>query len=177
MGEMDNFQAKICTVGDFAVGKSSLVQRYVEGVFGEQYLSTIGVWISRKIVEVKEVRASMILWDLAGGENDLGAQFNYLQGAAGVIIVCDLTRAETLTNVKKTFHELYSILPQAEILLIGNKSDLDETREVSDEIMQELAAELNCDLFITSAKTGANVENMFFRLAEKLLASRRPPQK
>ncbi len=171
---MTNIQLKICSLGDFAVGKTSLIRRYVEGVFDEKYLSTIGVWISRKTIRHENYEFNLILWDLAGGDNYLRHHTNYLRGAAGAILVCDLSRLETLPYIKKYAGQLRTLNPKAEIVMVGNKSDLSDAREVTDESLDGLSADLECDYFVTSAKTGSNVEDVFLSLAKQLASKRWP---
>ena len=88
-------QKKICLLGEFAVGKTSLIRRYVEDKFSDKYLSSIGVKVSRKNVELGDDTVKLLIWDLAGGEDY--TQSSYLMGAAGALLVCDVTRADTLT--------------------------------------------------------------------------------
>ena len=94
-------QKKICLLGDEAVGKTSLVRRYVEGRFDEKYLSTMGVTISRKTMVRPTYTMNMLVWDMEGSPTLKKIQVNYLRGAAGALIVCDLTRRETLSAFDK----------------------------------------------------------------------------
>ena len=91
-------QKKICMLGSFSVGKTSLVRQFVEGQFTDKYLSTIGVKVSRKTVERPQSQLKFLIWDLAGGDDFTQVGNNYLRGAKGALIVCDLTRAETLAE-------------------------------------------------------------------------------
>src|SRR5512147_1281675 len=93
---MTVIQKKVCLLGDFAVGKTSLVRRYVEGRFDDKYLSTIGVKISRKTLARSTGTLNLLIWDLAGSDEFNTIAPSYLRGAAGALIVCDLTRPETL---------------------------------------------------------------------------------
>jgi len=87
-------QKKVCLLGDFSVGKTSLSERFVYDRFSGRYLSTIGVKISRKPINIsKDIMLNMLIWDLAGSEEFSGVQSSYLQGAQGAILVCDLTRS------------------------------------------------------------------------------------
>ncbi len=164
-------QKKICMLGDFAVGKTSLVRRFVEGRFDDRYLSTIGVKVSRREVALDDnTLVRLLLWDLAGSEEFTGVQGNYLQGAAGALLVCDLTRPETLQSLRRYARRLADIRPHAPITLVGNKSDLHDRRQIGDEDLQHLAEELHADWMTTSAKNGENVEDAFARLARRTLA-------
>jgi small GTP-binding protein len=163
-------QKKICMLGDFAVGKTSLVRRFVEGRFDDRYLTTIGVKVSRRPVELPDSPpVNLLIWDLAGGEDFTGVQTNYLQGSSGALLVCDLTRALTLDPLKKYGHRLREVNPRAALIIAGNKVDLTEQREIEDEEIVDLADLLDANWFITSAKTGDHVEKAFTSLAERIL--------
>lgn len=168
-------QKKVCMLGYFAVGKTSLVRRFVEGRFDDRYLSTIGVKISRKPVVVDGTSVHLILWDLAGSEEYKDVQTNYLQGASGGLIVCDLTRPETLEGWAYYAQRLRAVNPAARIVLVANKADLTQERAISDHELRQAAAALDNgtgvppDYWLTSAKTGENVEAVFRRLAILLL--------
>lgn len=167
-------QKKICMLGDFSVGKTSLIERFVYNRFDDSYLSTIGVKISRKSVELgNNTVAHMLLWDLAGGEEFSGSQASYLRGAAGALLVCDLTRQETLAAVEDYAGQLHAIQPKAYIIIVANKSDLQEQREIGQTDLEKLAAKLGAPLFITSAKTGEQVEDAFSTLAGEVVSRRR----
>lgn len=174
MAEQRVIQRKVCLLGAFAVGKTSLIRKYIEGCFDDRYLSTIGVKISRKSVQVEGGILSLILWDLAGSEEYNGVQTSYLQGATGGIIVCDVTRAETLEEWRRYTLRLRQVNPQARIVLVANKVDLDASRVLSDVNLR--AAAVACadngvvpQYLLTSAKTGENVEAAFLCLAQQLL--------
>lgn len=163
-------QKKICMLGDFAVGKTSLVRRFVEGRFDDRYLSTIGVKVSRRAVKLSEqTTVHLLLWDLAGSEEFRGVQSSYLQGSAGALLVCDLTRKSTLDSLTRYAQRLREVRPQAQLILVGNKSDLTEARSVSDEDLSTVAAEIQAEWLITSAKSGENVEKAFVSLAQNAL--------
>ena len=167
-------QKKVCMLGDFSVGKTSLIERFVYNRFDDAYLSTIGVKISRKSVELGEnTMAHLLLWDLAGGDEFSGTQASYLRGAAGALLVCDLTRQETLAAIKEYAGQLQTIQPKAHVIIVANKADLTEQREISETDLRNLATILEAPLFITSAKTGEQVEEAFFTLARELVGQTR----
>jgi len=161
-------QKKICLLGDFGVGKTSLVNRYVYNLFNERYLSTIGVKISRKEVDVDGLPVSLLIWDLAGGEDHTEMHNGYLQGAASALIVCDLTRADTLLAVPRHIEMLHQKQRDIPIYILGNKSDLVRQREITDAALEQTAREFQAQFWLTSAKSGANVELVFQTLAKKL---------
>lgn len=175
MESSGKIQKKVCMLGYIAVGKTSLVRRFVEGRFDDKYLSTIGVKISRKPVMIGSTAVNLILWDIAGGEEHDEIQTSYLQGASGGIIVCDLTRPETLKGWSYYAGLLRQINPSAQIVLVANKVDLRDQRAISDESLRLAASSLDDGTghppkyWLTSAKTGENVEEMFRYLASLLI--------
>lgn len=168
--EITIIQKKVCLLGSFAVGKTSLVRRFVYNSFEEKYLSTIGVAISRKQTRVNEGRiVSMIIWDLAGSDEFNGKHVSYLQGAAGALLVCDLARADTFAIIQEYHAKLKSVSPEASIVLIGNKTDIVVVSEESEAQIARLAMQFNAPYLFTSAKTGVNVEECFQVLAEQMI--------
>lgn len=164
-------QKKICLLGEFSVGKTSLVRRFVEGNFDDRYLSTIGVKISRRALARPSGQLNLLVWDLAGSDEFGGQiQANYLRGSSGAFIVCDLTRSETLGGFQRYVDQIRAVKLDIPLIFLGNKADLKEERAISEEELQ-LAAETFQSLYLlTSAKTGENVEQAFQRLAEKIEA-------
>ncbi len=166
---MSPIQKKICLLGDFAVGKTSLVRRFIEGVFDDKYLSTIGARVSRKVLTVHGVPLTLLVWDLAGEEKFARVMHSYYRGAAGAILVCDLTRAETFPSLKDYVQAFWGVNPRAPVVVVGNKVDLLEQRLISDAELAEVAAELNAFWLTSSAKTGENVQGLFEQLGGQLL--------
>ena len=162
---MKIIQKKICLLGDFSVGKTSLIRRYVEERFDENYLSTIGIHMSRKRLRRNEHFLDLFIWDLAGGEDFTRVGQNYLRGATAAIIVCDLTRKNTLPALTYYADQVKSINPNASLLIVGNKFDLSEERVIfHDDLMDEISA--FCDSYLlTSAKSGHNVKEAFAQIA------------
>lgn len=164
---MSVIQKKICLLGDFAVGKTSLVRRFIEGKFEEKYLSTIGVTVSRKSVQLDSHTVKLLIWDLAGGDDYTNS--SYLLGATGGLIVCDITRPDTLNALLAYHKQLQLANPKAHFVLLANKIDLEEERAISPEELAAIAEQIDCHLFCTSAKTGENVEEAFATLAQQLV--------
>lgn len=165
-------QKKICLLGDFSVGKTSLVRQFVEGQFDDSYLSTIGVKISRKPVEIphKDTLVNLLIWDLAGGDDYSKVTSGYLTGAAGVLMVCDITRKSTLTMLDIYSKQLQKVSKkEVPIVLLINKIDLIKQREISDQDVVDVAERLNAPWLFTSAKTAEGTEEGFALLADKTI--------
>lgn len=166
---MSVVQKKICLLGEFAVGKTSLVRRFVEGRFDDKYLSTIGVKISRKLMARPRGELLLLIWDLAGGD-EFSVQSSYLRGAAGALVVCDLTRSSTLAAFERYTAQLWEHNPGAPVVFIANKVDLVAERALSDADLLAASERLGGPCLRTSAKTGEQVEAAFAALAERLEA-------
>lgn len=170
---MPPLQKKVCLLGEFAVGKTSLVYRFVEGSFSDKYLSTIGTKISRKRLAVpagnNTVDLTMLIWDLAGGEKFSSLMQNYYRGATGAILVCDLTRPETLQALPEYAQNFWSVNRAAPLVVVGNKVDLLNERAVSNDALAEVAARLQAPWYLSSAKTGEHVEAVFEILGRRIL--------
>jgi small GTP-binding protein len=165
---------KVCLLGDFAVGKTSLVRRFVYNLFDDRYISTIGVKVSRKILSLPSAEditeLSIMLWDLAGSEEFGRVRSSYLRGAAGAVLVCDLTRAATLENLQSYAENVGRVNSQPRLVVAANKRDLADQRQISAAQLDDVATSLDAPYYLTSAKTGEEVERMFRRLGQLLLA-------
>ena len=162
-------QKKICMLGAFSVGKTSLVTRYVESIFGDKYHTTVGVKISKKELTVEEQEVKLIIWDLAGQDDLTRLRTSYLRGTSGYILVFDGTRPFSLKvalNMHKEAREYSGDIP---FVLIMNKFDLQSTDwEVDQEQLSELEAS-GIEVLYTSAKTGDGVDELFQKLTKKML--------
>ncbi len=167
---MTVIQKKVCLLGDFAVGKTSLVRRYVEGRFDDKYLSTIGVKISRKTLTRPSGTLNLLIWDLAGSDEFNTIAPSYLRGAAGALIVCDLTRPETLTVFAQYASMLHAQAASVPLIFLGNKVDLIDERLISESDLQAACAPYGGRYLLTSAKRNENVEEAFALLADALEA-------
>lgn len=171
-------------VGDFGVGKTSLIRRYVEGIFSDQYLSTVGVKISRKTLKLETLEESMrerknssaamtlqlILWDLEGHTRFKSIAPSYLQGAKGALIVADVTRPETIERLEEHIQLFLSVNPDGWAIVALNKSDLlpEEKTAALLETVECQGLDRILSTHLTSAKTGKNAEQIFEELARKI---------
>jgi small GTP-binding protein len=161
-------QKKICMVGVFGTGKTSLVQQYVHSIFSVKYHSTVGVKIDRKTVDVSGTQVSLVLWDLAGKDAEQDIPASYLRGSHGVLYVVDGTRRETLeqlAELQKVVSEAAGAVPS---LVALNKADLVGEWKLSDADEAGLKAR-GQEVLRTSAKTGSAVEDAFGWLARATL--------
>jgi len=163
---------KLSLIGDGAVGKTSMVHRYVHGVFKADYKATIGTFISKKECNFDELDTSVkfIIWDLAGQEQFQRLWPDYLTDTRTGILVFDVTNKESFKNVKK-WHEIITKVadPNVILILVGNKVDLSDSREVSTEEGIELAKELEIYYMETSVKSNENIDDVFEWIALQII--------
>jgi len=162
-------QKKICMVGAFAVGKTSLVSRFVTSVFSERYLSTVGVKIDKKVVELDGAEVILVLWDLAGEDEFQAVQASYIRGSSGYLLVVDGTRQSTLDTAATIRERIVEEVGELPFVVVLNKSDLTEEWELGEEAIAKLTAR-GWTTVRTSAKTGAGVEEAFRLLTRAILA-------
>jgi small GTP-binding protein len=158
-------------LGTFGVGKTSLVRRYVQGLFDDAYLSTIGVQVFHKELEreTSQDGLKMVLWDLANIEHFTAMEKQYFRGSAGAIIVVDLSRPDTLSEKNIHIKTFLEINPDAELVFAGNKVDLIADDQNADTGIASLAGEYDSPFLLTSAKTDSNVESLFQSLGERIV--------
>jgi hypothetical protein len=161
-------QKKVCMVGFFATGKTSLVRQFVESKFSDKYLSTVGVKIDRKSVEVGGTAVNLLLWDLEGRDGVQDLQTSYLRGASGIIYVVDGTRRETYTKVPELNDRVRGAVGEMPAVVALNKADLADQWALTDGDRDALA-DRPWHVFTTSAKTGDGVEAAFLWLAERMV--------
>ncbi len=166
---MEIIQRKICLLGDFAVGKTSLVRRFVYNKFESDYQATIGVNISRKEIYLDDSgkrKAGFVLWDLAGGETFTQMEESYYRGGAGAVLVADATRQDTFGLLNTYATTFTQINPGASLVIMFNKGDLLPDITEVELTMREISARWGAPCFVTSALTGACVEQAFRELAQ-----------
>ncbi len=163
------FSTKLILTGDFKVGKTSLIKRFVENTFKENYIATIGLQISKRTLKFSEKSAvKFIIWDI-GGQKTMAAP-NFYNGANSAFIVVDRTRKDTLDNVNRWHDEIRrKVSRKIPIVVIGNKSDLTDKIVISKEQIKDFAETHGYFYILTSAKTGENVNDAFVYIASKMM--------
>jgi small GTP-binding protein len=160
---------KVCMLGAFAVGKTSLVQRYVNSIFSEKYHTTIGVKIDQKMVEVGGQKVNLLLWDIHGEDNFQKVKASYLMGASGYFIVIDGTRNNTVKVGLELKQMAEKIVKNAPFIVLINKYDLLETEwELTEDDVNELK-DKGMEVMFTSAKENMGVEEAFMKLTELMI--------
>jgi len=153
---------KICMVGDFSVGKTSLTQKFVNNVFSEKYLSTIGVKIDTAFVD----DIKLIVWDVAGRDSLSPINASYLVGANGIVLVCDGTRSHTISDLQDIWKVVKERIGEVPVVVALNKADLDDWGV--DEADYAFFKQQGWQTFETSAKSGSNVEVLFQTLVNEI---------
>lgn len=162
--------SKICIVGDFAVGKTSVAERFVNNHFSEKYLSTVGVKIDTREIEVDDLQVNhkLIIWDVAGADKFGEREFSYLRGASGFIYVADGTRQLTLRSAENLRAQINERFGEAPAVMLVNKKDLKPDWHLSDEWLAKLE-EVFDSVYRTSAKTGDDVDDAIRRLSRLVI--------
>ena len=162
-------QKKICMLGSFSVGKTSLVRRFVESIFSDAYQTSIGVKIDKKVVRAGNEDVTLVLWDIHGEDVYQKIRMSYLRGMSGYLLVVDGTRRQTLDDAMALNERVMQEAGKLPAVLVLNKSDLTEKWEVDSTRESELTA-AGWNILRTSAKTGASVEEVFSKLTAAMLA-------
>ncbi|HEU5236249.1 MAG TPA: Rab family GTPase [Pyrinomonadaceae bacterium] len=160
-------QKKVCMVGTFAVGKTSLVRRFVESIYSDKYHTTVGVKIDKKVVQLNRNELTLVLWDIEGSQTANDLRKSYLRGAAGYLLVIDGTRQETLSEALELHRRVTETIGVVPFLLLMNKADLTSEWSISEGETSNLRNR-GWEVMKTSAKTGFGVEDAFRLLAQKL---------
>jgi small GTP-binding protein len=159
---------KLCMLGDFGVGKTSLVSRFVHTTFSEKYLTTIGVKVdSKEVALAGRAPCKLVIWDIAGRSQLDALNMTYLRGASALLLVADGTRERSLHAVLNLLMQSRTLLPDAAVVLAVNKLDLVEQWEVAPAALAELRRTL--PVHETSARSGEGVEAMFADMATRLV--------
>lgn len=173
--ESKTYKFKICLVGEEGVGKTSLIHRFVSGAFDESYIRTLGAVVSKKSVnlgtlEARPVSVDMVILDIMGKRTFLQLfKEAYFHGAKGILAVFDVTKKASLRDLTKWIDGVRDSVGPIPVYTLGNKADLVERRETTDEEASETLRSYECPILYTSAKTGENVEQAFQSLAKTIV--------
>ena len=159
---------KICMLGSYGVGKTSLVGRFVRSMFDDKYHTTVGVKIDKKVLSIEDQEVTLMLWDMAGEEDGAPVKLNQVKDASGYLLVIDGTRAKTLEVARGIQERITNEIGARPFLVLVNKADLRETWEIPDSTWAELA-EAGWTVLETSAKSGQYVEEAFLTLTSRIL--------
>ena len=163
---------KVVVIGDPAVGKTSLIKRWVQDVFDDRYLNTIGAKVMKKELGVTRpdtgeiVDLKLILWDIAGQETFDSVKKAYYRGASGAIVICDVTRRDTMEHMHRWIENLFDVSDVIPMVIIINKIDRDSEFTFSEEEVIDEFAPYGAGVYQTSAKTGTNVDMVFHELGK-----------
>jgi small GTP-binding protein len=165
---------KVVLLGDPAVGKTSLIRRFVEDSYDESYLSTIGSNVYKKRITVPNeggapLELTMIIWDIAGQRVCDSLKAAYFRGANAAIVVCDITRHQTLEHMRDWVDSLHEIVERAPVVFVGNKNDLAEFRQVEPDELMQLASSYGASHYHASARTGESVQMIFSLVGQSLM--------
>lgn len=163
-------QKKICMLGSFAVGKTSLVRRYVESIYSDAYHTTVGVKIDKKVVQVGAQEVTLVLWDLYGEDEFQKMRWSYVKGASGYLLVADGTRRATFGKALALEEGVRQAVGALPFVFVLNKADLASSWEI-DAPMESQLVDKGWDVMRASAKTGENVDAAFHKLTGKMLGA------
>ena len=172
--EKQRIKVKVCLAGEPMVGKTSLIRRYVLDEYEDRYIATLGAKVTKKEVQADDpkrgpVAVSIILWDIWGNKNvrDL-LKDAYYHGAHGILCVCDVTRPETMAELDGWAQAITSVAGHVPVCLLANKNDMPD-RALKEADIRRFSKERNWPAFLTSAKTGDEVEDAFGELVRRIL--------
>ena len=166
----DEVILKFLILGDITVGKTTLLLKYIDNFTPEIYISTLGVDYKTKNIVFNGIKVSLQIWDTAGQERYKVITKSFVKGTDGIIFMYDITQKESFINVKKWIEETEGENPgEVKKIIVGNKIDKEEDRQVTDEMKEKLSKEVDIDLIEVSAKKGIDVDKVFDILVEKIL--------
>ncbi len=158
---------KLCLLGDGAVGKTSLVRRYVFDVFDDKYLKSFGTKVSKKTVALADTQVDLMIWDILGQRTHNTLHAAYYRGAVGALVVCDCTRPETVASLASWVDGFVSVVGDMPITILVNKCDLKKAISMTE--LESFCDSIGSTLTETSAKTGVNVEETFADIAGRMV--------
>ena len=168
----DEVILKFLILGDITVGKTTLLLKYIDNFTPEIYISTLGVDYKTKNIVFNGIKVSLQIWDTAGQERYKVITKSFVKGTDGIIFMYDITKKESFINIKKWIEETEGENPgEVKKIIVGNKIDKEEDRQVTDEMKEKLSKEVDIDLIEVSAKKGIDVDKVFDILVEKILGN------
>jgi Ras-related protein Rab-2A len=162
---------KFITVGETFVGKSSITLQFTNKKFNPVHNTTIGVEFGSRIINVENRKIKVQIWDTAGQERFRSITRSYYKGAAAVLLIYDITREESFLSLKKWLSDINDMTKNPYIVLVGNKSDLNHLRAITEEQGRDFASEHNMKFFETSAIKGTNIDEIFISTCKDILHS------
>ncbi len=169
------FIFKVILMGDYAVGKTCIIRRYVSDSFSEDYKASIGVDITSQQLRFELHEVQLQIWDMSGQTDFRQVRTQFMSGTDCAILVFDLTRPNSLDNISSWINEIYASTPNIPLVLVGNKADLVNERQVDPDAVKRIIDEFRMLFYIeTSAKSGSNVNQLFNDIAQKLLVDISP---
>ena len=169
---------KIMVLGESKVGKTSLIKRFTKDQFGGVYLTTVGMDFQDKIIEIEDKKIRLQVWDTAGQERFRNVTKSYFQSSHGLLVVYDITDKESFEKINFWMKNIKENAPEnAKLILVGNKCDLANERQVSYEEGEKKASDYNIKFFESSAKEGTNVKEFFFIWQMKFIKMKRLKEK
>ena len=163
---MTEISVKLLLVGDTCVGKTSLLLQYTENTFPQEHGATIGVEYKIKMFQYRDFQVKLQIWDTAGQERFHSITNNFFHNADGILFVYDITNAKSFEGVKNWIKEAEEVGDYFQRIIIGNKSDLEDERQVSLEELNEYANEEKINFYETSAKDNINLKEVFNKIVE-----------
>ena len=165
----DEVTLKFIIIGDSGVGKTNLLLRYVGESFSENYIATLGIDFKMKNIIYNDLKIALQIWDTAGQERFRSITKSFLKGTDGIIFMYDISKKDSFLNLKNWIAEIdNSKLPDVKFVICGNKIDLEENREVTEEMKKKLSKEFETDIIEISAKKGIKIEEPFDMLINKI---------
>ncbi len=173
-----NILAKVCLLGDGEVGKTSLIRKFVLDQFRDEYIATVGTKVSKKNLELTfpkydtKLNMTLTIWDILGQRDFSNLHTSFYSGGSGALLVCDLTRKDTLESLNQWIENLFETTGEIPIIILGNKCDLKDDHQVTKDEVSALARNYHTVFMYTSAKTGENVQFTFKSLGTKIFETK-----
>ncbi len=168
---LPELKLKILVIGDSSVGKTSMLLKYVENIFSEAHMATIGVEYKNKVINTPKYKVNLNIWDTAGQERFKSITKSFFNNTNGIVFVYDITSKESFEGAKNWMKDAEPY-GKFESVLCGNKVDLEEKRIVKFDQLKEFGLKKKIDVFETSAKTGANLNKVFQKIVDLILQNR-----